>query len=726
MELLLDSLNPSQGEAATKTDRHVRIVAGAGSGKTRVLIARIEYLIRELGIFPSRILAITFTNKAAKEMKDRLDAQIGPEANDVRISTIHSLCVRILREDAAALGLPKNFTIMDTDDQKSLLKTIYKELSVDSTQIPASMALSVISDNKMNQVTPEEAEAKAYGEDGQKLAQIYSEYEKRKEEMKALDFDDLLLEADHLLKNRSDIRDKWQNRLDYIHVDEFQDVDPVQYSIIQSLTRKDAILCVVGDPDQTIYTWRGASVNIILNFDRDFKPCHTVILKQNYRSTQPILNASNALIEHNKKRIQKELFSELPGEELIVMHEAEDDDSESAYAARQINELHRQGVPYSDMAILYRANYISRNFEKKLRSVNIPYRIYGGIRYYDRAEIKDILSYLRLLSEPDPSDPKQKSLDLAVLRVINQPKRGIGARTIEKLQEEAAKRDVNLLEVMKEPKTLSPAAAKKAMKFYETIDDLKKEKDNVSLEDLIGVVLDYSGYEDMLIETKEDERLENVKELANDIAEARKRNPDLTLESYLQDIALFTDKNSEEVQNGVSLMTVHAAKGTEFPMVIVGSMNEGIFPSSRSITEGGLASLEEERRLMYVAMTRAKEHLYVTWNRGFSYMLNDHKTPSRFLKEIPDEFVNLDLEHVEEKETGKPQPKTQPIRACSYGQRPKSRSVHFRKNDKVEHSIYGEGVVISVQGEVASIAFPHPTGVKKLNVNHPSLKKIKK
>lgn len=726
MELLLDSLNPSQGEAATKTDRHVRIVAGAGSGKTRVLIARIEYLIRELGIFPSRILAITFTNKAAKEMKDRLDAQIGPEANDVRISTIHSLCVRILREDAAALGLPKNFTIMDTDDQKSLLKTIYKELSVDSTQIPASMALSVISDNKMNQVTPEEAEAKAYGEDGQKLAQIYSEYEKRKEEMKALDFDDLLLEADHLLKNRSDIRDKWQNRLDYIHVDEFQDVDPVQYSIIQSLTRKDAILCVVGDPDQTIYTWRGASVNIILNFDRDFKPCHTVILKQNYRSTQPILNASNALIEHNKKRIQKELFSELPGEELIVMHEAEDDDSESAYAARQINELHRQGVPYSDMAILYRANYISRNFEKKLRSVNIPYRIYGGIRYYDRAEIKDILSYLRLLSEPDPSDPKQKSLDLAVLRVINQPKRGIGARTIEKLQEEAAKRDVNLLEVMKEPKTLSPAAAKKAMKFYETIDDLKKEKDNVSLEDLIGVVLDYSGYEDMLIETKEDERLENVKELANDIAEARKRNPDLTLESYLQDIALFTDKNSEEVQNGVSLMTVHAAKGTEFPMVIVGSMNEGIFPSSRSITEGGLASLEEERRLMYVAMTRAKEHLYVTWNRGFSYMLNDHKTPSRFLKEIPDEFVNRDLEHVEEKETGKPQPKTQPIRACSYGQRPKSRSVHFRKNDKVEHSIYGEGVVISVQGEVASIAFPHPTGVKKLNVNHPSLKKIKK
>ncbi|WP_286639208.1 ATP-dependent helicase, partial [Faecalibaculum rodentium] len=416
MSSVIDSLNAPQKEAALTLDKDVRIIAGAGSGKTRVLMARIASLV-DNGILPWRILAITFTNKAAREMKERLQTLLQDAARDVRISTIHSLCVRILREDASAIGYPKNFTILDGDDQKSMLRTIYKELDMDRTTFPPSAVLGKISGWKTAGYSPEEAQDQTDGPE----AKAYELYERQLEDMKAMDFDDLLLKTRHLLGTNQEVRDKWQNRLDYIHVDEFQDVDPVQYDIIRLLKRPDAFLCVVGDPDQTIYTWRGAAVDIILNFARDFPNTRTVILNENYRSSQTILDAANALIAHNHGRIEKDLFSSIESDRKIETFQAQDESQEPLQVARDITRARKEGLEYRDIAVLYRSNYLSRGIERVLGKLRIPYRIYGGIRFYERQEIKDMLSYLKLITEPDPEDPAQKSLDLAVMRVINVP-----------------------------------------------------------------------------------------------------------------------------------------------------------------------------------------------------------------------------------------------------------------------------------------------------------------
>lgn len=724
MEPLLNSLNPAQKEAAETIDKHVRIIAGAGSGKTRVLMARIEYLLNEVGVFPNRILAITFTNKAANEMKERLEAQVGDLARDVRISTIHALCVRILKEDASAIGYPRNFTIMDPEDQKAILKPIYKDLGIDKTSLSMSAALSMISKYKTSGTSPEDAKKETYYGEYEKFPEIYRRYEEARADMKAMDFDDLLIEADRLLSENEQVRNKWQNRIDYLHVDEFQDVDPIQYDIIKRLTRKDAVLCVVGDPDQTIYTWRGAEVSIILNFTKDFTPSHTVILEENYRSTTPILEASNALVSNNRSRIKKNLKTSLPGDDLLVMHQSERETDEAIFVARQMQDLHKKGIPYGDMAILYRANYCSRVFEKTLRSINVPYQIYGGTRFYERQEIKDILSYLKLLTKPDEDDERHKSLDLAMLRVINTPRRGIGARTVEKMVEEGALRDLNLLEVAGHPTSISAAAEKKILKFYDTIQDLKKEKENLSLPDLIDVILDYTDYRTMLTEAKEPERLENIEELKRDIAQSVEENPDLTLEEYLQDIALFTDKSEDPTaSSGIKLMTAHASKGTEYPVVFIVNMNEGVFPSKRALDDGGSRGLEEERRLLYVAMTRAKKRLFLSWNRDTNFYTQVPRTPSRFIQEIPKDYV--EAEKVEEPV----HPKRQSISITSrHKQAPRKtgRTKHYRKGDLVDHNIYGEGVIISLDGDVANIAFGHTIGVKKINVTHPSITPKKK
>ena len=721
---ILNTLNENQKEAATTIDQHVRIVAGAGSGKTRVLMTRIAYLVNEVGVLPSRILAITFTNKAANEMKERLHAQLGEEANWVRISTIHSLCVRMLREDAMSVGYPSSFTILDPDDQKSILRPYYKQYEIDRNQLPVSKVISAISAFKFGQVSVDEAKKMAMNQEQTLVADLYGRYEAKRKEMKSMDFDDLLLEANRLLKSSQIVREKWQNRLDYIHVDEFQDVDYIQYEIVRLLTGPHCKLCVVGDPDQTIYTWRGASVDIILRFNQDFSNCKTVILNENYRSTQPILNASNALIANNTKRIKKELYSNISGNDLIEIHESMEDKEEPIYIARQIVEHHKAGYPYSDMAILYRSNYSSRSFEKIFRSVNIPYRIYGGVRFYERQEIKDILSYLKLCTKPSEDDPEQFALDLAVLRVLNVPRRGIGARTIEKLQDQAAKRHLNLYEVLKDPQDCSTAITRKLDSFVELIEDLKKERETHDLQDFLDIVVTESGYEQMLKENHEEDRLENVKELKEDISQAMIDNPDTTLESYLQDIALFTDKTQEAQDNAISLMTVHAAKGLEFPIVFIVNMNEGIFPSARAIEDSGKQGLEEERRLMYVAMTRAKKYLTISYNKGYSYMLETFKTASRFLKEIPDEFTHNAQK--EERMKAMASHKTNVVhrRESTVSKRNAASKVKLRKGDIVEHSIYGQGVILEVRDAIATIAFGHQYGVKKMNALHPSLKKI--
>ena len=715
MSSVIDSLNAPQKEAALTLDKDVRIIAGAGSGKTRVLMARIASLV-DNGILPWRILAITFTNKAAREMKERLQTLLQDAARDVRISTIHSLCVRILREDASAIGYPKNFTILDGDDQKSMLRTIYKELDMDRTTFPPSAVLGKISGWKTAGYSPEEAQDQTDGPE----AKAYELYERQLEDMKAMDFDDLLLKTRHLLGTNQEVRDKWQNRLDYIHVDEFQDVDPVQYDIIRLLKRPDAFLCVVGDPDQTIYTWRGAAVDIILNFARDFPNTRTVILNENYRSSQTILDAANALIAHNHGRIEKDLFSSIESDRKIETFQAQDESQEPLQVARDITRARKEGLEYRDIAVLYRSNYLSRGIERVLGKLRIPYRIYGGIRFYERQEIKDMLSYLKLITEPDPEDPAQKSLDLAVMRVINVPRRGIGARTVEKLQKEAADRGLNLLEVLRDPQTVSGAAAKKFAPFVELVDEMKSLRASVPLDELMMRMAFDSGYMAMLKDTREEDREENIEELQADIRQALQENPDLTLEEYLQDLSLFTDRD-EEAGNAVSLMTVHAAKGLEFEQVHIVGLNEGVFPSMRAMEEAGRDGLEEERRLMYVAMTRAKKALYLSWNSGYSFQLDRHKTPSRFIQEIPEDYVKQESTPLD----------NYPVHKSPQGQSRKSRgrapkpTTRLRKGDHVEHTVYGAGVVTDVQKDIVSVAFGHPNGVRKLNMHHPSLQKVK-
>ncbi|WP_276905772.1 ATP-dependent helicase [Faecalibaculum rodentium] len=715
MSSVIDSLNAPQKEAALTLDKDVRIIAGAGSGKTRVLMARIASLV-DNGILPWRILAITFTNKAAREMKERLQTLLQDAARDVRISTIHSLCVRILREDASAIGYPKNFTILDGDDQKSMLRTIYKELDMDRTTFPPSAVLGKISGWKTAGYSPEEAQDQTDGPE----AKAYELYERQLEDMKAMDFDDLLLKTRHLLGTNQEVRDKWQNRLDYIHVDEFQDVDPVQYDIIRLLKRPDAFLCVVGDPDQTIYTWRGAAVDIILNFARDFPNTRTVILNENYRSSQTILDAANALIAHNHGRIEKDLFSSIESDRKIETFQAQDESQEPLQVARDITRARKEGLEYRDIAVLYRSNYLSRGIERVLGKLRIPYRIYGGIRFYERQEIKDMLSYLKLITEPDPEDPAQKSLDLAVMRVINVPRRGIGARTVEKLQKEASDRGLNLLEVLRDPQTVSGAAAKKFAPFVELVDEMKSLRASVPLDELMMRMAFDSGYMAMLKDTREEDREENIEELQADIRQALQENPDLTLEEYLQDLSLFTDRD-EEAGNAVSLMTVHAAKGLEFEQVHIVGLNEGVFPSLRAMEEAGRDGLEEERRLMYVAMTRAKKALYLSWNSGYSFQLDRHKTPSRFIQEIPEDYVKQESTPLD----------NYPVHKSPQGQSRKSRgrapkpTTRLRKGDHVEHTVYGAGVVTDVQKDIVLVAFGHPNGVRKLNMHHPSLQKVK-
>ena len=724
---LLESLNENQYQAATTLDCHVRIIAGAGSGKTRVLMARIAYLVKECGIWPNRIMAITFTNKATNEMKERLAQQLDQDARMVRISTIHSLCVRILREDADLIGYPKSFAIFDSDDQKQILRPIYKKMGIELKSLPMNRVLSYISGYKSEGVNPDQAIRLAMNDESDKIANIYLEYEKNRKEMKAMDFDDLLIEAHHLLKTKKSVCEKWQNRLDYIHVDEFQDVDPIQYEIIRFITGKQTYLCVVGDPDQTIYTWRGASVDIILRFDKDFPNCKTIILNENYRSIQPILNASNALIQYNKKRIEKDLYSKIEGNQKLILHACKDDNDEPLYVVKKVHERHKQGIDFKDMAILYRSNFSSRAFENVLRKVGIPYVIYGGIRFYERQEIKDILAYLKLCTYPDEMDPKQLSLDLAVLRVINQPRRGIGQKSIESLQQEAATRQINLYEELKNPEYISSSVISKTKKFVDLIENLRNHREDYSLEDFVDYVLDQTGYKQMLLDNNEEERLENLQELRQDIAQSLQENPQMTLEDYLQEISLFTDKSQEQKNNSISLMTIHAAKGLEFDSVFIVNFNDGIFPSSRAIDEGGKNSLEEERRLCYVAMTRAKNYLSISWNRGYSYMLETVKTRSRFVMEIPKEWVEEDeLEKSSHSSQHSLSSASQhsPIFESHPMTSSKKKMGNFRKGDIIQHTVYGQGVILDVQGNIIKVAFNHKIGVKKMNALHPSIKKV--
>ena len=732
----ISDLNANQREAVLDDSKYLRIVAGAGSGKTRVLTMRIVHLIEEENVYPNKILAITFTNKAANEMKERIRQMLQNEVTQPWISTIHSLCVRILREDITCMGWPKNFTVLDADDQKTILKEAYKQIQIDANTYPFGSMLDYISNNKGAEISVDRAFELAGDFSGDKIkAEVYKYYVKRQNDMYALDFDDLILWVVRMFKTYSEVLTKWQNRFSYIHVDEFQDIDKIQYKLIKQLTGPFNHLYVVGDPDQTIYSWRGADVNIIMNFEKDFKCVKTIMLNENYRSTSCILNGANSVIRNNKNRLDKELFTSRTSNEKITHYASASDEYEAAYVANKISELHREGKAYKDIAVLYRSNYLSRSIEKALLDQRIPYIIYGGLRFYDRQEVKDALCYLRLVVIGD---------DLALQRVINKPKRGIGNKTMELIADTARNENKTMLEVLETENIFSGKAKVTLNDFVNKVNRWKKMAESKKIETfaLFETILDESGYKAMLEEDHETDRLENLKELIDDIKEFTENYPDSSLDEYLQQVSLYGDR--EETMSGdyIQLMTVHAAKGLEFDTVFVTDMNDGIFPNERAMNEGS-RGVEEERRLAYVAFTRAKNKLYLTEAGGFSFILQRARQTSRFIKEIDDEYIeNTGVGNEEHDAFRNRQTLYGQRRENTFYEREEKRELYsfsekgevesikrevsssgYKTGDHLTHVKFGEGVVINCKGGIVEIAFPYPYGVKKIAAGHPSLKK---
>lgn len=705
-------LNENQKKAVTDEANHLRIIAGAGSGKTRVLTMRIAYLIEQKDVKPYHILAITFTNKAAREMKNRIADMLKEKGTGAHISTIHSLCMRILSEDITVLNYPRNFTVIDGDDQKQILKEAYKEFGIEKKEYPYGLLLDYISVNKYDSISPQKAKELSYG-DSRTLnkAKVYEYYEQRLKQLYALDFDDLILFTVRLFDENPVILEKWSNRFHYVHVDEFQDVDRMQYKLIKQLCKAHDNIYVVGDPDQTIYTWRGADVNIIVNMDKDYPDLKTIILNQNYRSTNNILSGANSLIKHNKARVEKELFSKNGDGSKIIHKTCGSELGEADYVVNQIIKLHNDGYNYHDMAILYRANYLSREVEKVLIENQINYVIYGGLRFYERMEVKDILSYLRMITRAD---------DLAFTRIINTPRRAIGPKTIDAIREIANEKDISMYEVIKNG--YYPKNKDTFDHFVRMVEKWHQDMENgMDMEELLQEVLDDSGYRTMLEKENETERLENVKSLLDDIKQYSEDYPDSSLDEYLQMIALYVDRASEDVTDAVNLCTVHSAKGLEFEVVFVIGLSEGIFPSERTMSEGA-KGLEEERRLAYVAYTRAKKLLYLSESNSFSFVVQGTKTPSRFINEINDDYID----HVDERPKQRESMIFDEDIVIKERKREMPKDDIYRNGDSVVHKVFGEGVVISSDGNILTIAFSHPHGVKKIVAGHPSIRKKRK
>ena len=701
-------LNDKQKQAVIDESKHIRVIAGAGSGKTRVLTMRIAYLIEKLSVAPYHILAITFTNKAAKEMKSRINEMLLDSGSGCTISTIHSLCMRILSQEIEALNYPKNFTVVDAEDQRQILKEAYKEFGLEKKEYPYGVVLDYIANNKYEHIDPKMAKKLTYGDQRQiAKANVYEYYVDRLNKMYGLDFDDLILFTTRLFDENPIILEKWSKKYHYIHVDEFQDIDKEQYRLIKQLASFHKNIYVVGDPDQTIYTWRGADVNIIVNFDKDFPDTKTIILNQNYRSTNNILSGANSVIKNNKARVEKELFSKNGDGSKIIHKTCNSELFEANYVVNQIVKLHSDGNNYSDMAVLYRSNYLSREIEKVLIENRVPYIIYGGLRFYERAEVKDILSYLRMITRSD---------DLAFTRIINQPRRGIGQKTIEAIQTLARDKDITMYEVIKNG--LYPKNKDIFNQFVSMIEKWKNDMNTIDLELLLQEVLDDSGYRTMLEKENETERLENIKSLLDDIKEYSQNYPDSSLDDYLQEISLYTDKASLQVSDAVNLCTIHSAKGLEFDIVFVIGLSEGIFPSERSLLDGQ-KGLEEERRLAYVAYTRAKNLLYLTESNSFSYVIQSNKLPSRFIKEIGEDYI----EHLDEKPKMKQSLIFDEEAVPLQRKNVTPKDTQYRNGDAVIHKMYGEGIVIGNNSGILKIAFAHPYGVKNILATHPSIRK---
>lgn len=751
MRDLLASLNEQQAEAVRQIAGPILILAGAGSGKTKALTTKIAYLL-EKGVKPWNILAITFTNKAAKEMRQRVDALVGPSAKDVWLYTFHGFCNQLLRRDINALpGYTTSFSIYDPSDCKNVLKEALKKLNLDEKFYPLPGLLATISNAKNAQVDAAAFARQAEDYHAKKVAEIYAEYQKHLVQSNAVDFDDLLLLTVKLLQTVPEVREKYQNKFHYVLIDEYQDTNHVQYLLAKLLSAPENNLCAVGDIDQSIYGWRGADISNILDFEKDYPQARIFKLEQNYRSTQVILDAANEVIKHNAARRPKNLWTENGNGQPIAYYQARDDREEAEFVVGQIRKLQNEGTKLGDMAILYRTNAQSRMFEENLINNGIPYVMVGSLKFYDRKEVKDTLSYLRFLA----NERDIQGLE----RIINEPKRGIGAATVAKVRsllEESGMTLPEVLQTVQAKEVLGGRAYAKIQAFSDMIQELARVKDTLPVKDLMTQVLEKSGYLEALRLEGSDQsksRLDNLNEflrIADEFAKDPGEENNKTLEDFLNHVALVADIDDAKLtQDSVTLMTLHSAKGLEFPVVFIGGMEDGLFPSQRSLEDED--KLEEERRLCYVGITRAKKRLYLTSCR--SRMVYGHVVmypPSRFLQEIPRNLIenvavrrstygsyggqrghqgnagtHASLRNIARNRGGSildtPSPRSHFV--------PEGDAVpEFRAGDKCRHKKFGVGTIIEArpdgsEGQLVTVAFPG-SGIKQLATKYKILQKI--
>ena len=639
-EKLLTGLNEQQQKAVKATDGPLLIMAGAGSGKTRVLTHRIAYLMVEKQVAPWNILAITFTNKAAREMKERIRAILGGTSDDIWISTFHSMCVRILRRDIDRMGFSRNFSILDTTDQQSVIKQILKDRNMDPKKYDYRAILGSISSAKNELITPEEFAKTAVEYHTKVVSDVYTEFQKRLRKNQALDFDDLIMMTIQLFQLVPEVLEYYQRKFQYIHVDEYQDTNRAQYMLVKLLASRFRNLCVVGDSDQSIYRWRGADIANILSFEKDYPNATSIFLEQNYRSTKRILAAANKVIDNNRNRKPKNLWTENMEGNKIFYYRADSEQGEAQFVAGKINELTKNGRILSDIAILYRTNAQSRVMEEVLLKSNLNYTIVGGTKFYDRKEIKDLLAYLRLIANPDD--------DISLRRVINVPKRGIGATSMDKVADYALQYDLSIYQALESVEIIgiSAKATKAAREFANLIQNYTNQQEYLSVTELVEEVIDKTGYREMLQAEKTIEaqsRLENIDEFLSVTKAFEKNNDDKSLVGFLTDLALVADidqldEKNEESQDAVTLMTLHSAKGLEFPVVFLLGLEEGVFPHSRSLMDE--EEMEEERRLAYVGITRAEQELFLTNAQMRTLYGRTSMNPvSRFIREIPEDLL---------------------------------------------------------------------------------------
>lgn len=696
----LEELNERQREAVLYNDGPLLIIAGAGAGKTKTLTTKIAYLIEKKNVAPENILAITFTNKAAKEMKDRLFKTIGQTAKYLQVSTFHSFGLKLLRENYDALGYDKNFVIMDSDDSLTVVKKIIKDIGYDPKIYNPRAIRNKISSCKNEMTSPEAYERYAASDFEKVVQEVYTKYENKLQRNNSVDFDDLLLLPIELFKKNPDILNKYQDLYQYILIDEYQDTNEAQYILTKMLSAKNRKITCVGDDSQSIYSFRGANYKNILNFEKDYKDAKTILLEQNYRSTSNILDAANQVIKNNKMRKDKNLWTSRGIGEKIKYYRAYNERDEAQYVIRKIKELTNRNVEYKDIAVLYRTNAQSRVLEEEMLKENLPYRVIGSFYFYSRKEIKDLIAYLRLIHNSKDN--------VSLLRVINTPKRGIGLKTIENLTIQADAMGVSIYEAI---------SSGKELEFKSLIEKLKEMSKDLTLTELIDKVLDASGMKKELEDEKTLEaevRLENLEEFKSITKTFEEREGLISLEDFLLEISLISDvEEYKDDPNRISLMTVHSVKGLEFDHVFVVGMEEGIFPHINSLMDN--SELEEERRLCYVAITRAKDDLHLVNARRRTLFGKEQINPvSRFLGEINKDLIETNVkDELPQKEE-----------KINTGEMFREEDVDYQVGDFVYHETFGTGKVVEVTNTLVSVAFKHPHGIKKLMKNHKKLSKV--